>query len=151
MIKVVPFHKKHMDLFEQRPDDLERYGKLTAEDIIPVFDYGQTFTCIHEGRIVMFGGILEVTKHTGRCATLVSIYADECITELLRELKKQLEMMMRCMGLHRIETSNMVDALDHIRWCRLLGFVDEGEMKLYDDRGRTFLRMAKTLEAGNGT
>lgn len=145
MINVVPFHKNHLDLFVQRPIDIELYGKITSENCPTIFEYGQCFTVLFDGRIVLIGGIIETSKHTGKCSTILSLYAELCLAELFRSLKEHMENMMRSMAMHRIETSSPKDAHDQRKWCKLLGFLEEGEMQFYDDQGRTYIRLAKTM------
>jgi hypothetical protein len=146
MLKVVPYIAEHLDMFEQRECDIERYGKYTSETQFALADYGTTFTVMYDGRIVLLGGILQTSLHTGKCWTMISKYAQACGATLFWQLKRHMESMMQDMRLHRIDTANIKEATDHHRWCKLLGFVQEGEMPLYDDQKRTYIRFAKFME-----
>jgi hypothetical protein len=150
MIKVFPYHKKHLDLFEQRPEDVAFYGEMSSDHSPVIFDYGQCFTVVNDGRIVLIGGILEVSAHTGKCSTILSIYAQDCILELIKKLRDHTDAMMESMMLHRIETSSPKESEEQRKWCKLLGFKEEGEMPFYDDKGRTYVRLAKTTGACYG-
>lgn len=146
MMRAIPFDFEHLDIFEQSDEDIERYGKLTSESPIPMAEYGVGFTGIYDGRILIMGGIMPVSVHTGKCWTMVSKHAREHGEMVFRQTRRQLENMMEDMKLHRLETSNLADAVEQHRWCRLLGFVMEGEMPYYDDRKRTYIRFAKLRE-----
>lgn len=143
MIRAIPFDFEHVDIFEQTDEDIERYGKLTSESPLPMAEYGNAFTGVYDGRILIMGGILQTTEHTAKCWTLVSRHAAKYGTLVFYQTKKLLENMMDDMKLHRLETSNLKDAHEHHRWCRLLGFRAEGEMQNYDDKKRTYIRFAK--------
>lgn len=145
-INLIPYEFAHMDIFEQAPEDIERYGKFTSETPNPMAEYGTCFTAIYDGRILVVGGVLHTSLHTGKCWTMLSIHAKKHGLRLVRAAKIQLENMMRDMGLHRLETANLIDAVEHHKWCKLLGFRDEGEMRYYDDQKRTYIRFAKYME-----
>lgn len=143
MMRVIPFDFEHLDLFEQRDDDVARYGKKDSSSAIPLAQHGTAFTGIYDGRILVMGGIMLTSNHTGKCWTMVSKYAAEYGAMVFRATKRMIDMMMADMHLHRLETVNLKDAPDQLRWCKLLGFVEEGEMPYYDDEKRTHIRMAK--------
>ena len=145
-MKLIPFDFDHMDIFEQKPEDILRYGEVTSETPNPLAEYGVAFTAIDDGRIVCVGGILASSNYTGKCWTMVSKYGAGSGLRLLRLVKRQLEAMMKDMKIHRIETANLVDAHEHHRWCKLLGFQEEGLMRYYDDEKRDYLRFAKFME-----
>jgi len=95
---------------------------------------------------LVIGGILQQTHNTAKCWTMVSKHAQSYGIQVFRTVKTQLENMMRDMGIHRVETENLKDATDQHKWCKLLGFHEEGEMRYYDDKKRTYIRFAKILE-----
>ena len=143
MIRAIPFDFEHLDIFEQSDADIERYGVITSESPIPMAEYGNGFTGVFDGRILIVGGIMQATEHTGKCWTMVSKHAKKYGLPVFYQTRALLERMMTDMHLHRLETSNLKDAHDHHRWCRLLGFHAEGEMPYYDDKKRTYIRFAK--------
>lgn len=143
MIRVIPFGFDHLDVFEQSDSDLQRYGKLTSESPLPQAEYGAAYTGVMDGRILIVGGVLHTSEHTGKCWTMISKYAHLYGKRVFYQTKGLLEQLMADMKLHRLETSNLKDADDHHRWCRLLGFQAEGEMPYYDDKKRTYIRFAK--------
>lgn len=146
MIKLIPYEPEHMDLFEQTEEDIARYGVYDSKTPNPMAEYGTCFTAIADGRIVVVGGILQMSTHTGKCWTMVSKHASKCGISVFRMVKNQLEAMMQAMKMHRVETANIETAEEHHKWCRLLGFQQEGKMKYYDDEGRTYIRFAKFME-----
>ncbi len=146
MIRLIPYEAAHMDLFKQSESDVERYGVISSEMANPMAEHGVCFTAILDGRILVVGGVLQMTNHTGHCWTMVSEYAKGNGAAILRVAKTQLESMMRDMGLHRVETANLKTATAQHKWCKLLGFVEEGPLKYYDDKKRDYIRFAKYLE-----
>ena len=150
MIRLIPYAPEHMDLFEQLPEDIERYGLFTSETPNPQAEYGIAFTAFIDGRIVIVGGILQISQHTGKGWTMISKHALAYGSAVFYAVRQQLESMMKDMRLHRIETTNLKDATEHHRWCRLLGFKAEGEMPYYDDKKRTYIRLAKVMEVAHG-
>ena len=146
MIKIISYDPAHLDLFEQTEKDIERYGKFHSKMENALADYGITFTAVLDGRILCIGGILQVSVHTGKCWTIVSKHASGHGIKLLKVIKNQLESMMEDMNLFRVETSNLKEATEYHKWCRLLGFKEEGEMPYYDDKKRTHIRFSKIME-----
>lgn len=143
MIRVIPFSFEHVDIFEQSEADIARYGVLTSESPLPLAEYGIGFTGIYDGRILIMGAVMQTTEHTGKCWTVVSKHAAGHAAMLLKQTKELLENIMDDMKLHRLETSNLAEAEEHHQWCKMLGFVQEGEMPYYDDKKRTYIRFAK--------
>lgn len=144
-IRLVPYEKAHLDLLEANPADIERYGGISKMQDDPLAEHGICFTAISDGRILVVGGILMVTMHTGYGWTIVSKYAKDYGRDVFRVVKNQLESMMKDLQLHRIETANLADAPEHHRWCRLLGFREEGPLWHYDDKKRNYIRFAKFM------
>lgn len=147
-IKIVPFMPDHMDLFCQRKEDIPKYGRITSDYVRQMAEDGVCYTALKDGRILVVGGVLQTSIKTGYCWTLFSEYSQGFGLPLLRLAKKNLENMMRDMGLHRVETSNLASAEEHHRWCKILGFKEEGRMPYYDDKGREYIRFGKYLIGG---
>lgn len=145
MIRLVPFDRAHLDLFEAKEADIERYGDISKKMDNPLADHGICFTAIADGRILVVGGILVATLHTGYGWTFVSKHASQYGLRVFRTVKRQLESMMHDLQLHRIETANLKDATEHHRWSGLLGFVEEGPLWQYDDQKRDYIRFAKLM------
>jgi RimJ/RimL family protein N-acetyltransferase len=145
-IKLIPFNPAHIELLSPTQADIDRYGG-DINDFMdsPLLSSGICFTAVSGGRILVVGGILLVSKHTGYGWTIVGSYASGYGMEIVRTAKSQIENMMRDLRLHRLETANLVDATEHMRWCRLLGFAEEGILRQYDDKGRDYVRMAKLM------
>lgn len=146
MIKLIPYHPEHLNLIEAKEEDIARYGEINGDTYIALSENGVAFTAIEDGRILVIGGILQTSMHTGYCWTLISKHASKGGVKVFRLVKNQLEAMMRDMKIHRVETSNLRDAVDHHKWCKLLGFEEEGILKKYDDRKRDYIRFAKIME-----
>lgn len=142
-MRVIPFSFEHLDIFEQSDADIARYGKMTSETAIPMAEYGVAFTGVYDGRVLIMGGIMATGLHTGKCWTMLSKHAPKHGSKVYYATRRLLNQMMDDMKLHRLETSNLWDAYEQHHWCRLLGFVAEGEMPYYDDQKRTYIRMAK--------
>lgn len=143
MMRLIPFDFEHLDIFEQADADIARYGVITSESPLLMTQFSVGFTGIIEGRIVIVGGVTPVTEHTGKCWTLISKHAAGHGVRIVAKTKECLDSMMTDMRLHRLETSNLKEAEEHHKWCKMLGFVEEGEMPYYDDKKRTYIRFAK--------
>jgi len=147
MIDLIPYHKAHMELLELSEADLSRYGDPTKFMNNALAEHGICFTAKSDGRVLVVGGILMTSMHTGIGWTMVSKYATLYGRSVLYTVKRQLENMMVDFQLHRIETANLKDATEHHRWCRLLGFREEGPLCQYDDQKRDYIRFAKIMGA----
>lgn len=143
MIRIIPFDFEHMDLFEQTPEEIEIYGKLDSSSPIPAAEFGVAYTAICDGRIIGVGGLLQKSEHTGKCWVMLSKHAKQHGVLVFYKARQLLEQLMDDMKLHRVETANPESTPDLNRWCFLLGFVDEGPMRCYDDKKRTYIRFAK--------
>lgn len=148
MMKLIPYDEAHVDLLELTEADQVRYGDVNKFMDNPLAKYGTNFTCIGDGRILVVGGIFQASVHTGYGWTMVSKFAPAAGRKVFYLVKKQLEAMMADMVIHRIETANLKDATEHHRWCRLLGFVEEGPLWQYDDQKRDYVRFAKLMHQG---
>lgn len=151
-IKAIPFDMAHLDIIAPRDDDVKRYGEISSTMVHPMAELSVAWSGVYDGRILFCGGIFQCSEKTAHCWTLISKYAEEFPIPVARSIKDQLEAVMNDMGLHRVETANIIDALNHHKWCKLLGFHEEGEMPYYDDQGRTYIRFAKYMKGqDNGT
>jgi hypothetical protein len=148
MINLIPYHRNHADIFIAKEEDLRRYGNIDLLLDSPLTQDGYCFTAVADGRIMAMGGVYPVSTHTGYCWTLISDYASFYGVGVFKTVKKQLETIMVDLKLHRVETSNLADAHDHHKWCKLLGFVEEGRMVCYDDQMRDYIRFAKFMKLG---
>lgn len=146
MIELIPFKAEHLELFTQTEEDKKRYGVFSDEIAQGMEELGVAFTAVDDGRILVVGGVLLIDNVKGHCWTMVSKYAAGYGISVLRVVKGQLESIMETHGLHRVETANIADATEHHRWCELLGFEREGEMRFFDERKRTYVRYAKFWE-----
>lgn len=145
MIDLIPYDKAHLDLFDATDDDLKRYGKISSDMPNPLADHGICFTAKKDGQVLCVGGVLLTSTHTGFGWTFVSKHAPKYGIAIFRAVRGQLEAIMRDFRVHRIETANLADAADHHRWCKLMGFREEGPMWQYDDQGRDYIRFAKLM------
>lgn len=145
-MKLIPFEIEHLDLFEMRDEDKKHYGDCTPKHFTLMSDNAVCFTAIHDGRIMVCGGIIPQTENTGYCWTFCSVYAKEEPRLVINTVRNQLEAMMQTMKMHRVETANLKDAHDHHKWCIALGFKDEGILRYYDDEKRDYIRFAKYWE-----
>lgn len=143
MIKLIPFDFAHFDIFEPSPADVARYGEISSKMDNPLAEYGNSFTAIADGRVIAFGGILAQTAHTGYGWTMLGVRIKDYGMEPCRMTRRLLNQMMDDMQLHRIETANLAEATEHHKWCKVLGFVEEGPMLQYDDQKRDYIRFAK--------
>lgn len=145
-MKLIPYKKDHWDLFQCQEYDLKSFDANGFDSIKLAAEHGMFFSLIDDGRIIVIGGILQVSQHTGHCVTIVSDYAKGYGVRLVKIIKNQLENIMKDMRIHRVETSNLEDATKQHQWCGLLGFQSEGFMRHYDDKKRNYIRFAKLME-----
>lgn len=145
MTRIIPYRVEHWDIFEPRPIDLEYYGELNTFKKCPLSDNGINFTAVHNGRILIMGGILPLSEGTGYAWNFLSRYCEGKGVFLYRLVRKEIETLMKNNGIHRVETVNLVHARDHNKWCKALGFVEEGLMCQYDDQKRDYYRLAKIM------
>ena len=146
-IKAIPFEMAHLDLIVPNDEDVKRYGEISSKMHHPLAELSVAWSGVYDGRILLCGGVFQCSNHTAHCWTLISKFAKLYPIPVVRAIKNQLENIMQDMGLHRVETSNIEDAHDHHKWCRLLGFEEEGVMRYYDDQKRNYIRFAKFMEA----
>lgn len=143
MMRVIPFDFAHVDIFEQTDDDIANYGKMDSKSPNPLAEYGIAFSGVHEGRVLIMGGVMQQSEHTAKGWTMISKHAAQYGVKVFFQTKTVIENIMDDMKLHRLETANLACAEYQHRWCELLGFVREGEMPYYDDKKRTYIRFAK--------
>lgn len=134
-MKMIPFQFEHLDLFAWRDEDYKTYN--VGSELLEALRKAELdcWTVIGDGRILAFGGMIPRSSKTGYTFTALSKYATPAIGRLV---KRQLQMMMRDMGLHRLVTYNRSEAKGHHRWCEWLGFRWECEVEKFDDEGNNY-------------
>lgn len=144
-MKMVDFQFEHLELFDWRQ---EEYGMFnTGSDFVNALlaaeEKGECYTVIHDGRILVIGGIVRRTQKTGYAFTIFSKYADGYKIMLGRLGRRMFDRMMEDMGLHRITTYNRAGMDLHGRWCEWLGFKREGVVPKFDDEGNDYVQYGK--------
>lgn len=143
MIEIIQYKNAHLDLIQIKERDRETYDEIKARDME---NNSVSFTGIHDGRVLIVGGIVPITEYCGYCWTLLSRHVDSLVMETSRAVKKKLEEMMDGMGFHRVQTASLQDAFDQHRWCKMLGFIEEGPLHKNDEKKRDYIRFAKLRE-----
>lgn len=147
---LIPFSFEHLELFDWREEERGRYDTgseftrrlcLAAEDP-EVF---RAHTLVHDGRILVVGGVFKVSEKTGRAWTIFSRHAGVMPLSAARRVRREFKEIVAALGLHRVETLNLADRAAHHKWCEWLGFVFEGRAPKYDDAGRDYARYGLVL------
>lgn len=140
-MKLVEFQFEHMELFDWREEDRKMYN--VGSDFIRILisaEKKEVYTAMHDGRIMVIGGIIPTSKKTGNAFTIFSAHADRAPLAAARTVKRMFTRMMEDMGLHRITTMNLLEAERHHKWCEWLGFKREGVIRKYDDEGKDYVQ-----------
>ena len=139
-MKLVGFQFEHLELFDWRPDEQKMYnvGSEFVNMIISMNENGECYTAMHDGRILVIGGIIRQSQKTGYAFTLFSRHAEIYPVAAARLVKRMFDQMRQSMGLHRITTFNLEDQDMHHRWVEWLGFRFEGVIEKYDDEGGNY-------------
>lgn len=149
-MKLVEFQFEHLDLFEFREGEKEMYnvGSEFMQAIIKAGEKGEIYTAIHDGRIMVIGGVIPRSKKTGYAFTFFSQYADKAPYLVARTAKRMFARVIEDMGLHRVTTYNMVKMPVHSRWCEWLGMKREGLILKMDDAGNDYYQYGMVLDGG---
>lgn len=145
-VELKPFCFEHLDLFAWREDDLKTYGIRSEimDALTRAADKGECWTALVDGRILVIGGIIPITKKTGYCFTLFSEYASRHKIGAARTVRRMFEGIFADFNLHRVVTFNRIGAHEHSRWCEWLGFKLEGRVEKFDDDGNDYWQYALT-------
>ena len=141
-MKLVDFQFEHLELFDWRQEEYRLYnvGSDFVRALLSAEEKGECYTAMHDGRILVIGGIVRQSKKTGYAFTLFSAHADKSPIVAGRLVKRMFSRMMEDMGLHRVVTYNLVDAWSHHKWCEWLGFKQEGVVLKFDDEGNHYIQ-----------
>lgn len=144
-MKLVDFQFEHLALFDWRDEEKKMYNVDSAmmQALLTVEKKGEAYTALHDGRILVIGGIVPLSKKTGYAFTLFSQHADQSPHAAARLVRRMFRGMVEDMGLHRVVTYNLEAALVHHRWCEWLGFSYEGRLLKFDDDGNTYVQYGR--------
>lgn len=133
---------EHLDLFCWKEEDKEAYGISSEflDSLLGAEEKGVSYTLVGEGRILVIGGIVPVSKHTARCFTIFSKYAENHKLAVAKAVRRKFYGMIDGMGLHRVTTYNRLEAKAHHKWCEWLGFKRECIAEKYDDEGNDYVQ-----------
>lgn len=140
-MKLVDFQFEHLDLFDWRPEEMKMYN-VGSELVraLAAAEKGECFTAMHDGRVLVIGGIIKQSAKTGYAFTIFSAHAAKYPVTAARLVKRMFSRMVEDMGLHRIVTWNMLEASSHHKWCEWLGFKLEGVARKFDDEGNDYIQ-----------
>lgn len=140
-MKIIPFQFEHLDLFEWRPEEMKMYN-VGSEFVkaLAAAEKGTCFTAMHDGRILVIGGIIRHSVKTAYVFTMFSAYADKAPSVAARTVKRMFLRLIDDMGLHRVVTYNLKEAAHHHKWCEWLGFKEECQVEKFDDEGNDYLQ-----------
>lgn len=141
-MKLIDFDFDHLLLFDWRENEYDMYNTNSdfVNTMISMEKQGEMFTALHDGRILMIGGVIPVTKKTGYAFSAFSKHAENHKIMCGKTIKRMMHCMMEDMGLHRLTTYNLVVNGHHHKWCEWLGFKSEGVVEKYDDEGRDYIQ-----------
>ncbi len=141
-MKLVDFQFEHLELFDWREDEQKMYnvGSDFVRAITTAENKGESYTFMHDGRIVAIGGVVPLTKKTGYAFSLFSVHADKAHVATARAVSRMFHRLVEDLGLHRVTTYNLVEAERHHKWCEWLGFVREGVVPKFDDEGKDYVQ-----------
>ena len=141
-MKLVDFDFEHFALFDWREEEYKMYnvGSEFVRALLSAEKTGECYTAMHDGRILVIGGIVRQSAKTGYAFTMFSKHVDKSPIPAARLVKRMFARMTEDMGLHRIVTYNLVSAEAHHKWCEWLGFVREGIARKFDDQGNDYVQ-----------
>lgn len=148
IMKLVEFQFEHLDLFEFRDEEKDIYnvGSEFMQAIIKAGERGEVYTAIHDGRILVIGGVIPRSKKTGYAFTFFSKHANAAPITAAKLVKRMFVRLMEDMKLHRVTTYNMVKMPAHSRWCEWLGMEKEGLIRRMDDAGNDYYQYGMVID-----
>lgn len=112
---------------------------------------GPCWTAVHEGQVLACAGL--VLHWRGRAGAWCAIGADfprRAWPWLHREVAARLPMLMRELGLRRLEAEAIAGWPQGALWLRRLGFRHEGPMRAFGPDGADYDRWALLKEPAHG-
>lgn len=150
-IRLIPFDPLHLDIFDWRETENQMYNtgsdltrRLTAA-MAAGPEVFEAWTMVHDGRILVIGGVFKVSEKTAYCWTVFSRWSAGIPVSGVKAVRARFGDIVARMGLHRLTTFNLAGAEAHHRWCTWLGFRAEGMERKFDDEGRDYVRFALVL------
>lgn len=145
-MKLVEFQFEHLELFDWREEEKRMYN--VGSDFVRALvnaEKGECYTAMHDGRILVIGGIIKLSAKTGYAFTMFSSHAEKAPIPAAKLVKRMFSRMVEDMGLHRITTYNLIEAVRHHKWCEWLGFEKEGIVRKFDDEGKDYVQYGMVL------
>lgn len=142
LTKIIPFKAEHLECMDMR--DHEK-ALVSGNNVMKSVEQGSiAVTGIIDGRIICCGGIVPLNSGSSEIWLIPSIYVSNVTITFCKELRKWLFGVRENLGLNRMQTACINDAL-HDRWMEFLGFEKEGIMKKYSN-GMDFAMWGKIWE-----
>lgn len=149
-MNLIDFRFDHLELFDWRENERGVYDTgsdftrrlCAAADDPKLFE---AYTALHDGRILVVGGIFKFSEKTGGAWNIFSRHADAHPVAVARMMHRMFLKVAQDHGLHRLVTWNLKDMAAHHRWCEWMGFEREGVARKFDDKGRDYLQYAKVI------
>jgi hypothetical protein len=149
-MQLIDFRFEHLELFDWRENERGVYDTgsdftrrlCAAADDPALFE---AYTAVHDGRILVVGGIFKFSEKTGGAWTIFSRHADAYPVASAKLVRRMFNGMIADKGLHRVVTWNLVTAAAHHKWCKWLGFELEGPARKFDDQGRDYMQYARVI------
>lgn len=138
MIKVLPFKKEHFELMDIRDYENQTLCHLPQLRAgLQLWEHdNNTYTIFCDGRIIAIIGYVELWEGVCEIFLIPSIYLKKYALSFMKVLKnlKDTPVLDK---FHRVQIRGLDDEL-HNRFNSFFGFVEEGTLRKYDQKGNDF-------------
>lgn len=147
MMEVRPFETRDMDGFALHPMQArDHLGPWSPRDAARVLAAGgRAFTLRRDGRVLLVAGVAKVDESYGHAWAFMAAEAGPHMRALTRKVRGYLDSLLP--GQRRIEMMVRADFAAAARWARLLGFEQEGVLRMAAADGADMVRFARVNPA----
>ena len=135
-----------MDVRVYQQGDIHRLPIRSGDlfDCVPesVIMSGMANSVFIDGEIAAVGGVIPLYKGVGTLWSYVSDRMRGHGVELVRFLRREIPIVMKNLGLHRLHVTVQCHLDEYVQFSRLLGFEIESRMKAASPDGRDMYMMA---------
>lgn len=147
-MKRINFHISHLDLLDLQPEyrDVLNFDgvRFTLSRLNP--PNSDAMTLMYEGRVICCMGYIQILPGVAEVWLLPSIYLSDCTVSFVKEVHGFLGAIAKTFRWHRIQTVTK-DSVQHRKWMKVLGFVEEGILKNYYDQ-KDYIMSARYFDRG---
>ena len=134
---IVPYQPHHYNCLNLRECDLSTISCIgnVGDRLKSIGLYGPAYTGIHNGVVVGIAGVMLFWRGVGEVWLVGSTHLTKCRIDFHKTVMRGLLMVVKGLGMRRLQGIISVNYPDNIKWLKRIGFKYEGTLEKYGADG----------------